>query len=410
VRFVIGIDLGTSNSALAYAELSEVHPSRSPELRELAVPQLIGPGDVQSRMLLSSSIYQLASFEWPGEEDRLPWAAPASKPERRTIIGEGAKKLGAKTPIRFIDSAKSWLCHGGVNRNSAILPWHAPDEIPKLSPVDASAAYLSHLREAWNHEKASGDEGARFEAQRIILTVPASFDEVARQLTLEAAKRAGYPAVTLIEEPLAAFYAFVAKTGGTAAATGLSGGERVLIADVGGGTTDFTMIEVSAPKEAGGPLGFSRSAVGDHLLLGGDNMDLALAHALEPALTAGKKRLDAEGWAELRLECRLAKEALFSDPTRESIPVVLAGRGSKLIGGQMKAELTRAQLETVIVEGYFPRLPPAAEAMPRAQPRGGFAEYGLPYASEPAITRHLAAFLLRHKGEGEPGARGHSLR
>lgn len=405
MRFVIGIDLGTSNSALAYAELAAVDRLGRPEIHELAVPQLIGPGDRQSRPLLPSALYQLAKFEWPDGQDGLPWSAGPVSPERRQVIGEGAKKLGAKTPVRFVDSAKSWLCHGGVNRSAAILPWHGPDEIPKLSPVDASAAYLQHLRLAWNHEKAADDDTARFEAQRVIITVPASFDEVARQLTLEAAKRAGYPAVTLIEEPLAAFYAFIAKTGGTPAATGLQGGERVLIADVGGGTTDFTIVEVLAPETPGAALGFSRSAVGDHLLLGGDNMDLALAHALEPELTQGKKRLDAEGWAELRLECRLAKEALFSDPARERMPVVIAGRGSKLIGGQLKTELTRERLEQVIVEGYFPALPPGEAALPRVETRGGFAEYGLPYASEPAITRHLAAFLLRHRGEGEPVAR-----
>lgn len=409
-RFVIGIDLGTSNSALAYADLDEVRREGRPILRELAVPQLIAPGDVQRRILLPSALYEPARFELAEGQDALPWPQePAAGDRPRAIVGEAARKLGAKTPIRLVESAKSWLCHGGVNRTASILPWHAPEEIPKTSPVEASASYLAHLRTAWDHEIARGDAALSFNVQDVVVTVPASFDEIARRLTLEAAKRAGYGEITLIEEPLAAFYAFIARTGGTPAATGLRGGERVLIADVGGGTSDFTLVDVRAPESGAGVLAFERTAVGDHLLLGGDNMDLALAHALEPELSKGKK-LDAEAWAQLKLECRLAKEALFTDLTRPSIPIVVAGRGSKLIGGTMRAELTRERLEQVILDGYFPVLPAGDAARPAAPvQRLGFSEYGLPYASDPAITRHLAAFLLRQHQTGEPMARVDAL-
>ncbi len=409
-RFVVGIDLGTSNSAVAYADLREVEADGRPKLRVLELPQLVAPGDVQERPLLPSALYLPARVELSEEATRLPWHATPDEVEAesarpRPVVGFAARRLGAKTPIRLVDSAKSWLCHGGVNRTASILPWHAPEEVPKLSPVDASAAYLAHLAAAWDAELAAGDATMRLAEQDVVITVPASFDDVARRLTLEAAKKAGLPTVTLIEEPLAAFYAYVARTGGTAGTTGLSGGERVLVADVGGGTTDFTLIDVAAAESPTAPLGFERTAVGDHLLLGGDNMDLALAHAVEPDLTGGRKKLDAEGWAQLRLECRLAKEALFTDLGRDAVPVVIRGRGSKLVGGSMKTELTRARLEQVVLEGYFPALPAGVEARPAPRARTGFAEYGLPYAGEPAVTRHLAAFLLRHAAGGEPTAR-----
>jgi hypothetical protein len=319
-------------------------------------------------------------------------------------VGEAARRFGAKTPVRLIESAKSWLCNASVNRTSAILPWHAPDDVPKISPVDASSEYLAHLRAAWDWEHARTDRTLALSEQEVIITVPASFDEVARRLTLDAAKRAGLPSVHLLEEPTAAFYAFIARTGGTRESTGLAGGERVLVADVGGGTTDFTLIDTRQAME-GGALGFERTAVGDHLLLGGDNMDLALAHAIEATLSGGGRKLDAEGWAQLKLECRLAKEALFTDLTRGSIPIILTGRGSKLIGGTLRTELHRPELERVILEGYFPPIPAGEAALPSKLTRVGFAEYGLPYATEPAITRHLAAFLLRHAAPGDPTAR-----
>ncbi|MEQ9497504.1 MAG: Hsp70 family protein [Deltaproteobacteria bacterium] len=392
-RYVVGIDLGTSNSAIAYASVEEVREAERPVLHQLAVPQLVAAGDLQSRSLLPSSMYLPAGFELREGDTALPWAS--DNDVKSPVVGEAAKRLGAKTPVRLVESAKSWLCHGGVNRTASILPWHAPDEVPKCSPVDAAAAYLSHLRAAWNHEFPD----APLEEQTVVVTVPASFDEIARRLTLDAAKKARLANITLIEEPLAAFYAYIARTGGTTQTTGLKGGERIVIADVGGGTTDFTMVEVQ-PSE-GDALKFERTAVGDHLLLGGDNMDLALAHAVEPLLSKGKK-LDAEGWAQLKLECRLAKETLFTHLDKASLPVVVTGRGSKLIGGTMRAELTRELLESTLVDGYFPALPPGEAARPkRAALTAGFSEVGLPYASDPGITRHLAAFLMRHAREGE---------
>ncbi|MBK8013652.1 MAG: Hsp70 family protein [Deltaproteobacteria bacterium] len=448
-EFVVGIDLGTSNSALAYASLEEVRRLGRPAIHVLAVPQLVAPGDVQNRALLASAIYEPAEYEFAAGQTDLPWSKATEEAKARTfnVVGEAARRLGARTPVRLIESAKSWLCHGGVNRTAAILPWHAPEGIPKMSPVDASAALLRHLRDAWDQEMAAENAARRLEHQRVVVTVPASFDEIARQLTLEAAKRAGLLGVTLIEEPLAAFYAFIARTGGTPRTTGLRPGDRVLVADVGGGTTDFTLVEVRRPssesvghdvardvarevardmaqdaaREGGSShegwtpdeardgavsrdeavLAFERTAVGDHLLLGGDNMDLAIAHALEGELSKAKK-LDAEGWAQLKLECRLAKEALFANPSVESLPIVLTGRGRKLVGGTVKTELSRAQLLNIVLDGYFAALEPGDEARPLRAPRAaGFSEYGLPFASEPAITRHLAAFLCRHAPPGE---------
>jgi hypothetical protein len=389
--FVVGIDLGTSNCSLAYADLRDDEP----RVRVFDVPQLVAPRDVQPRPVLPSALYEAAPMELEPRDVALPWST-ADERSDRSVVGEAARRLGGATPGRLIRSAKSWLCHGGVNRTSKILPWHGPDDVPKRSPVEASTAYLAHLRDAWNH--AQRGEVLQLERQSVILTVPASFDEAARQLTLKAATDAGLRHVTLLEEPLAAFYAFVAKTGGTAATTGLRPGQRVLVADVGGGTTDFTLIEVGEPDDDEGPLRFERTAVGDHLLLGGDNMDLALAHALEPQL--GK--LDAQRWAQFGLECRLAKETLFNHPDRPDIPVVLAGRGSKLIGGTKRAVLDRETLASVVLEGYFPPLQPGEAGLPRARSAAGFREFGLPYARDPAITRHAAAFLWRQRDGDAP--------
>lgn len=407
-RFVVGIDLGTSNTAVAYADLAAVREAGRPQIEALEPLQLIAPGDVQPRRLLASAVYAPAGFELSAEDAQLPWSPPLEEGQKPAeIVGAGARRFGAKTPIRLVESSKSWLCHGGVNRTAGILPWHAPDGVPRKSPVEVATAILRHVRASWDHQVARGEAERALERQQVILTVPASFDEVARRLTLEAARKAGLGDVHLIEEPLAAFYAYLARTGGTPELTGLSGGEQVLIADVGGGTTDFTLVKVDAPSTEGGPLRFERTAVGEHLLLGGDNIDLALAHAIEPQLTKKdpKRRLDAEGWAQLKLECRHAKETLFAHPDEKGLPITLAGRGKKLLGGAMRAELTRELLERVVVEGYFPELPAGKAAKPEALEASGFAEYGLPYVKDPRITRHLAAFTMRHAAEGEAFAR-----
>ncbi len=410
-KYVVGIDLGTSNSSLAYAELAEVQAAGRPLLHELAVPQLVAPGDVQPRALLPSALYAPAGFELTSDQAHLPWhlepePVPEGKqPKLPNIVGEAAKRLGAKTPVRLIESSKSWLCHADVHRTAPILPWHAPDGIPKKSPVEVATAILLHLKAAWDSQIAAEDETHQLQHQHVVITVPASFDEISRRLTLEAAKKAGLPDLHLIEEPLSAFYAFIARTGGTTQTTGLKGGERVLIADVGGGTTDFTLVEVQAPEEGSEVLGFERSAVGEHLLLGGDNMDLALAHSVEKDLSRGKK-LPAETWAQLKLECRLAKETLFTHPDKAELPIVVTGRGSKLIGSTMRASLTRKALQSILLEGYYPELEAGDKAKPqRNRTQAGFSEVGLPYAQDPGITKHLAAFLMRHARPGEPFAK-----
>ena len=413
--FVVGIDLGTSNTAVAYAEL---HPSdlrsrdgrRQPTIEAFEILQLIQPGDLQARRLLPSAHYAPSEFEVQAADTYLPWSnTPSDAPLE--VLGECARRLGAKTPIRLIESSKSWLCHGGVNRTAHILPWHAPEEVPKRSPVDVATALLRHIRAAWDHQIAENAPHLRLEHQHLVLTVPASFDEAARRLTTEAAHKAGLNRVQLLEEPLAAFYAYIARTGGTTATTGLKGNEQVLIADVGGGTTDFTLIRVQPSgvedsEEENLPLNFERTAVGEHLLLGGDNMDLALAHAIEPELSSSKsgksqQRLDAEAWAQLKSECRNAKEVLFTHLEHTNLPIKVAGRSRKLLGNLLKTELSREQLERVVLEGYFPELPPGEAAQPENRRGGGFTEYGLPYATDPRITRHLAQFLLEHATQAD---------
>ncbi|HVK84492.1 MAG TPA: Hsp70 family protein, partial [Kofleriaceae bacterium] len=309
-----------------------------------------------------------------------PQAATSS--ELRPVVGELARSQGARMASRMIASAKSWLCHPGVDRQAAILPWGDNDG-PKLSPVVAQAHVLAHVREAWD----AAHPEAPFAQQEVLVTVPASFDEAARELTLQAATKAGYPPVVLLEEPQAAFYAWIDQHKGN---KGLSAGERVLVFDVGGGTTDFTLIEVDANGD-----GFTRTAVGDHLLLGGDNLDLTLAKLVEQRVVAKSgKKLDALQWHGLVHACRLAKETLLGDAPPESAPITVQSRGAKLIGGTIRDDVTRAELHEVLFSGFFPVV---AKEAPLLRGRGGLQEFGLPYASDPAVTRHLAAFLARHE-------------
>jgi molecular chaperone DnaK (HSP70) len=378
-RFTIGIDLGTTNTAVAYVDTR----STVLRVRTFEVPQLVAPGAVDRRPQLPSFVYLAGEHDLAPADTTLPWdegAAPA-----RAVVGELARSQGVLQPSRMIASAKSWLCHGLVDRHAAILPWGVQDG-PRLSPVEASARLLAHVRAAWDHQHA-GDAGARFADQDVIVTVPASFDEAARELTLLAAGRAGYGKVALLEEPQAAFYAWIHRQH---TRRRLRPGERVLVFDVGGGTTDFTVIDVSAD---GGS--FERTAVGDHLLLGGDNIDLTLAKVIEARLSAGDggRRLDPLQWHGLVHACRLAKETLLANPGLTALPVTVSGRSSKLIGSTLRAELTRAELASILHEGFFPEA--QRQDLPRRS-RGGLQEFGLPYAADPAITRHLAAFLRRH--------------
>jgi hypothetical protein len=310
----------------------------------------------------------------------LPW-----DPQPTHVVGELARKRGAENAVRLVASAKSWLSFAGAQRTASILPWGAPAEVPHISPVDASAAYLRHL--AASFDATTPD--APLAEQDVLLTVPASFDEEARELTLRAAHVAGFAHVTLLEEPQAALYAWL-DAQGERWRRRIRVGDLILVCDVGGGTTDFSLIAVS---EHDGDLILERVAVGDHILLGGDNMDLALARLLQQRIEESGQRLDTWQLHALWHQCRLAKEALFTDADRREHPVTLLGKGSRLIGGTITVPLSIDDVNRVLLDGFFPRV--ASDEMPARQRRVGLQELGLPYAADPAVTRHLARFLTR---------------
>ena len=386
-RYVVGIDLGTTNCALASIDAELAADDAPAPVASMPIPQVVGVGDVAERPVLPSFLYLPDDKEFPSGALDLPWS---KKPMQ--VLGTFAREHGAKVPGRLVASAKSWLCNPSSDRGGAILPLNAPEGVAKVSPVEASAAYLGHLRDAWN---ATHPED-RLEDQDVLLTVPASFDAAARALTVEAAGSVGLNKVTLLEEPQAAFYAWLSNLG-DAWRKRVKVGNLALVCDVGGGTTDFSLIEVG---ERDGDLELRRLAVGEHILLGGDNMDLALAYAVAATLPGGMEGLDPSQRVALIYACRNAKEALFSDPKAKSAAVSVLGRGSKVIGGAVKADLTREMLDTVLVEGFFP--PCAANDLPSRGRRIGLTEIGLPYASDPAITKHLARFLSR-QGDSLPG-------
>jgi len=390
-RFVVGIDLGTTNSALAFVDTGR---GDTPRPEALPVPQVVNPGTVEDRQLLPSFLYLPGPNEQPAGSLKLPWDA-----SRDYCVGEFARNFGSMVPTRLVSSAKSWLCHPGVDRRAPILPWKAPDGGRKVSPLEASSRYLKHLAESWNARVAKDVEGHRLEQQDIILTVPASFDAVARELTVEAARAAGFENMTLLEEPQAAFYAWLDACGEQWREQ-VRVGDLILVADVGGGTSDFTLIEVG---DESGNLSLTRLAVGDHLLLGGDNMDLALAHTAAQAIAAKGTKLDAAQMLQLAHSARQAKEIILGKSKVDSAPVTVLGRGSKVIAGTIKGELTRAEVERVILEGFFPDCPRTAE--PVRQRTTGLQELGLPYVADPAVTKHLATFLARqaeHLANREP--------
>ena len=310
---------------------------------------------------------------------------------RNRIAGEWARSHGALTPVRLVSSAKSWLGHAGVDRRAPLLPADAPAEVVRISPLEASTRYLRHLRDAWNHRHPE----APFDQQSVTVTIPASFDPAARELTAEAAQAAGYQGVTLLEEPQAALYSWIAGNSGGRGdwRKQVKVGDIILVVDVGGGTSDFSLIAVT---EDAGNLQLTRVAVGEHILLGGDNMDLALAHGVARGLAAEGKQLDPWQMRALTYACRLAKEQLLSDATLPSVPLVVPSRGSKLIGGSIKTELPRALLSSILLEGFFPAV--ESSARPLSRPRAGLTQIGLPYAQDAAITRHLAALLGRQVG------------
>jgi molecular chaperone DnaK (HSP70) len=380
-RYLIGIDLGTTNSALAYVDLQHPRRGERPDIKSFPIPQLTAPGEVKERPLLPSFLYLPGQHDLPPGATGLPWDA-----QRDYVVGEFARNHGGKVPGRLVSSAKSWLCHSGVDRSAALLPWTAPPDVPRISPIEASARYLRHMIESWNSVLAKDRPNDRLEKQTVVLTVPASFDDMARNLTVEAARKAGLEDLILLEEPQAAFYCWQATHSAKEAAA-LKAGIRCLVIDVGGGTSDFSLIEAI---EQQGELGFVRQAVGDHLLLGGDNMDLALAKFIETKLP-GAGRLDAVQYGVLTQACRLAKETLLSPNAPPSYTVTVIGRGRAVISGTLHAPLTPADVREVILDGFFPFVP--ADARPQRGARAGLHEMGLPYVSDPAITRHLAAFL-----------------
>jgi hypothetical protein len=394
-KYIVGIDLGTTNSALARCEATVGEEESRIEV--YSVPQLVNPNEVADRTLLPSFIYIPGEFDFPRGSTALPW-----EPEPKLVIGELARKRGAESPNRLVASAKSWLSYSGVDRTAPILPWQAPEEVPRLSPVEASSQFLQYLRTVWD----SGEVGELALAeQEVLLTVPASFDEEARELTRRAAEQADYQHVTLLEEPQAAFYAWL-ESQGDGWRHRIKVGDLVLVCDIGGGTTDFSLIMVS---EENGELTLKRVAVGDHILLGGDNMDLALAHVLRQRLEASGNRIDTWQLHGLWHQSRMAKEKLFESPKTRSHPITLLGKGTKLIGGTIKTELAREDLDQVLVEGFFPKV--ASSELPARQRRVGFQELGLPYAADPAITKHLARFLseqLRNSLEAAAIRRGRS--
>jgi hypothetical protein len=377
-RFAVGIDLGTTHCVLAVAPLDD--PSARPEV--FGIPQLVGRGGVETRPLLPSFLYFAHESEGP---QALPWDA-----ERRFVVGEHARASGVDAPARLIASAKSWLSHPTVDRRAGILPLGAPDDIEKISPVETSWRYLEHLSEAFDARYGGGD--AALANQDVVVTVPASFDASARELTVEAALAAGIEKLTLLEEPQAALYAWLLARG-DAWRQEVHPGDVVLVIDIGGGTTDFSAIHA---VDEGGSLGLVRVAVGDHILLGGDNMDLALAHLIRQKLEAEGKAVDRWQQASLVHACRAAKERLLSEGDLGAAPIAVAARGSALLGGTLRTELTRDEVTRTLVDGFFPAVP--ADARPTTRARGGLTQLGLPYASDAAITRHLASFLGRQAG------------
>lgn len=381
-RFSVGIDLGTTHCVLSYANLNNIDDEEFSPL-VMAIPQLTSPGSVEDKQQLPSFLYQAHEAELAEDSTSLPWTA---KPNY--LVGEIARNLGSKTPIRLVSSAKSWLCHAGVDCKAPILPAEAPEDVERVSPFQATTAYLQHMCDAWR----SLHPEAPLNQQDVVITVPASFDPAARELTVEAARAVGLDQAILLEEPQAALYSWIEKSHGDWRKQA-EVGDIILVIDIGGGTTDLSLIAVTQQE---GNLELTRVAVGDHILLGGDNMDLALAYTVKAKLEKDGKRLEPWQVQALTHSCRDAKEKLFSHADIDNIPLVVASRGSSLIGGTLRSELTREEVNRVLVEGFLPKV--AVSDRPISRPRTGLRTAGLPYAQDAGITRHLAAFLAKQQG------------
>ncbi len=382
VRYAVGIDLGTTHCVMAAVDLTAEEQDGAVQWT-VPVPQLTAPGAVEERPMLPSFLYLPHPDELKPDDRILPWGEP-----QPFVVGELARTMGSRTPIRLVASAKSWLCHPGVDRRAAILPVEAPEEVRRVSPLQASIRYLEHLRAAWDQQYPD----TPLAGQEVILTVPASFDPAARELTAEAAAAVGLSHLVLLEEPQAALYHWILAAQGEWRKQ-VQVGDIILVIDLGGGTADFSLIAVT---ERDGSLELERVAVGDHILLGGDNMDLALAHAVRAKLAAQGTQLDPWQLQGITHGCRSAKETLLNDAAVEAVPVVVPSRGSKLIGGTLRTELTRAEVTQNLVDGFFPAV--EAAARPAVRARAALTKLGLPYAQDPAMTRHLAAFLARQVG------------
>ena len=380
-RFSVGIDLGTTHCVVSYVELAESGDGEFPQ-QVMAIPQLTLPGVVEDSFQLPSFLYQAHEAELATGSTSLPWTI---KPDY--LVGEIARNLGSKTPIRLVSSAKSWLCHAGVDCKAPILPVNAPEEVERISPFQATTAYLQHIRDAWQNLHPESP----LNKQDLVITVPASFDPAARELTIEAARLVGLEQAILLEEPQAALYSWIEKHQ-INWRTQVTCGDIILVIDVGGGTTDLSLIAVT---EKGGNLELTRVAVGDHILLGGDNMDLALAYTVKAKLEKEGKRIEPWQLQALTHSCRDAKEKIFNNFTIDGIPIVVASRGSSLMSGNLRTELTREEVINVLVEGFFPKV--AITERPVNPTRTGLRASGLPYAQDAAISRHLAAFLAKQQ-------------
>ncbi|MGI3074856.1 Hsp70 family protein [Vibrio alginolyticus] len=375
-KFSVGIDLGTTHCVMSFVDTH----NEDARVEVMPIPQLTAPGTVETRSQLGSFLYQPHEHEMNPQSRVLPWSS-----EPKALVGAIARNLGSKTPIRLVASAKSWLCHSGVNRRDAFLPAGSPEEVEKISPLRATELYLEHLKDAWNHANPNHN----LADQDVTITVPASFDPAARDLTAEAARNVGFVHLTLLEEPQAALYNWIDNSNDKWRDQ-VEVGDIVLVVDIGGGTTDLSLVEVT---EDGGNLTLNRIAVGEHILLGGDNMDLALAYRLKMKLAQEGKELQPWQVQAMTHACRDAKEALLNDSELQSVPIVVPSRGSKLLGATLKTELTQEEVQQTLVDGFFPQV--AITDHPVQRNRGALTQMGLPYAQDAGITRHIAAFLSK---------------